>query len=49
MRVRISLTVRLERTRPAEQQLEHEHRDNDGTLVELGPGDRYVGFRPVEQ
>lgn len=45
MRIRLSLTLDIERRSPASEVIEHEHRDND-TLVESS-SIQPIGFVPV--
>lgn len=43
MRIRLSLTLDIDRAREPEEE-QFEHRDNDGTLVET-TGPQRIGFR----
>lgn len=48
MRIRLALTVDIERRRPeVASEEQHEHRDND-TLVETRYQPSHIGFRPDE-
>jgi hypothetical protein len=48
MRLRFTLDIRLERSpKPiAPEEPQHEHRDNDGTMVIHQDQPRFIGFRP---